>query len=611
MEQASDGIFVAGVDGRFEEVNAAGCAMLGYTLEELQAMRPGDLIDPADLSGNPLHIDDVMAGEVVITERNLRRKNGSLVPVEISSRRLDDGRVQGIVRDISGRRRSEEALRQSEERLRDLVHNARDAILTLDIEGRFTSANRAAERLLGFKTGELMGCDLADLAAGGAIESVSRLVDTTDTSQSSIRELSLRTHDGRQIWLEATRRVIRRDGKPVEVHVIARDVTERRELQEQLWQSQKMDAIGRLAGGVAHDLNNLLTVISCYNDLTLKRAAEGAPGHREAIGIRQACERAARLTRQLLTFSRKTVSEPRSVDINGVVEQMRDMLGRLIGEHIRLRTATDPALGSVRLDAGQLEQIIVNLAINARDAMPEGGVLTIATAKLEPGSSIAGRMMAERSAKCALLVVSDTGIGMDADTQSRAFEPFFTTKEAGKGTGLGLSTVYGIVNQAGGMVRLQSEPGRGTRVEVYLPTSEAVVYRAGVDSRGRPSGGTETVLVVEDEEMVRQLVCEVLQGAGFTVLEASNGREAMRLMEATSSAIDLVVTDVIMPEMSGSELAKQLERSRPEIKILFMSGYTDDAIIHHGVLEEGLEFLAKPFSPDELLARVRGVLDAR
>ncbi|HPA46086.1 MAG TPA: PAS domain S-box protein [bacterium] len=394
------------------------------------------------------------------------------------------------------------------------------------------------------------------------------------------------------------------------INVYGRDITDLKKLEEQLVQAQKMEAIGRLAGGVAHDFNNLLMVILNYSDLACQRLDKTDPLRGDMVEIRKAGERAASLTRQLLAFSRKQVLDPKILNLNSLVADLDKMLRRLIGEDIDLVAVTDPDLGPVKADPGQIEQVIVNLAVNARDAMPEGGKLTIETANADLNDGYAVNHSQVVPGRYVMLAVSDTGIGMDAETRSHVFEPFFTTKEKGKGTGLGLSTVYGIVKQSGGYVWVYSEPGTGTAVKVYLPRVRESNESAKVETEPVNLSGSETILVVEDDAGVRQLVLHILKSRGYTTLEALNATEAFSICEQQKNTIHLLLTDVIMPRMSGRQLAERLKPLHPDMKVLYMSGYTDNAIVHHGVLDPGVAFLQKPFKPDALLRKVRQVLGA-
>lgn len=378
----------------------------------------------------------------------------------------------------------------------------------------------------------------------------------------------------------------------------------------QLLQSQKLEAVGRLAGGISHDFNNLLTAIIGYSDLSIRRVSPDDPLRRNLDEIRRASERAAGLTRQLLAFSRKQVMQPKVFELNAVVADVERMLRRMIGDDIDVRTNLDPNTGNVKADPGQIEQVIMNLVVNARDAMPKGGKLSIETSSLYLDEQYSFGHVSVKPGFYVLLAVSDTGTGMDEETRQHIFEPFFTTKEPGKGTGLGLSTVYGIVKQSSGHVWVYSEPGKGTTFKVYLPrVEEGAQYFREQEPAAEVPRGTETILLVEDAEMVRKLTREVLENCGYDVIEASNGKRALSICKNRTEPIDLLLTDVMMPEMSGRELADRLVVLHPEMQVLYMSGYTQDAIVHRGTLEEGTNFIQKPFSPDALARKVRIVLD--
>ena len=380
--------------------------------------------------------------------------------------------------------------------------------------------------------------------------------------------------------------------------------------QEQLTQARKMEAVGRLAGGIAHDFNNLLTVLIGRSQLLLRRLGAEDPVRADIELMEHTADRAADLTRQLLAFSRKQVLQPSVLDLNVVVANLAEMLRRLIGEDIALVTALDPALGHVKADPGQIEQIVMNLAANARDAMSKGGRLTLETANAELDAAYARRHVEVRPGPYVMLAVSDTGLGMSPETLTHIFEPFFTTKGPGQGTGLGLATVYGIVKQSDGHIWVYSEPGRGTTFKIYLPRVEEAVDPSVARWRlPEPARGHETILLVEDELAVRDLARDVLRAYGYTVLEAQDGREALLISERYFGPIHLMLTDVVMPEMSGRELASQLAPLRPTMPVIYMSGYTDAAVVHHGVLDPGTTFLQKPFTPDALARKLRQVLD--
>jgi signal transduction histidine kinase/ActR/RegA family two-component response regulator len=387
-----------------------------------------------------------------------------------------------------------------------------------------------------------------------------------------------------------------------------------RNTEKQLVQSQKLEAVGRLAGGISHDFNNLLTVILGYSDISLRQLREDHPLRRNLEEIVRASERAAALTRQLLAFSRKQVMQPKVFDVNTVVTELEKMLRRMIGEDVELRVSLQSDLGNIKADPVQLEQVIMNLVVNARDAMPKGGKLSIETTNIYLDESYARDHVSVEPGHYVMLAISDTGVGMDADTRQRIFEPFFTTKAPGKGTGLGLSMVYGIVRQSGGNIWVYSEEGRGTTFKIYFPrvTETAEEYKRAAATVHVPKG-TETILLVEDADWVRKLARQVLEGAGYRVLEASSADAAIRMCETSNNGtrIDLLLTDVVMPGMSGNDMSKRVLVKRPNLPVLYMSGYTDDAIVQHGVLDPGINFIQKPFSPDALALKVREVLDAR
>jgi two-component system cell cycle sensor histidine kinase/response regulator CckA len=390
------------------------------------------------------------------------------------------------------------------------------------------------------------------------------------------------------------------------------DITERKRLESELRQAQKLEAIGQLAGGIAHDFNNLLTVITGRSHLALGQLPADHAVRRHIDLIQTTAERAAALTRQLLAFSRKQILEPKVLDVNAIVAGLAPMLSRLIGEDLELVAVPAPDLGRVKADPSQLEQVIVNLAVNARDAMPQGGTLSIETGNVELDEAYVSRHPGASTGRFVRLAIRDTGHGMDAAVKARIFEPFFTTKEPGKGTGLGLATVFGIVKQSGGSIGVESEPGQGTTFTVYLPWVDAAVDRIALPMAAPTlARGSETILLVEDEDEVRALARETLEGQGYTVIPATAPAEALRLVGSHVGPIHLLVTDVVMPQLSGRGLAEQLTPDRRDLRVLYMSGYTDDAMVRHGVLEEGTAFLHKPFTPQTLLVKVREVLDRR
>jgi len=440
---------------------------------------------------------------------------------------------------------------------------------------------------------------------------VTQLEQVVRTARRGILEYRLRHLDGSVRWIRDTIVPVTDErGTVMRLDGIARDMTEQRRLEEQVRAAQKMEAVGRLAGGVAHDFNNLLTVITSYSDILLEDLPPQDPRREDVEEICKAAASAAGLTRQLLVFSRQQVLEPRVLNVNAVVTNAEKLLQRLLGEDITLVTALAPQLGAVKADPGQLEQVVVNLAVNARDAMTDGGKLTIETANADMDEAYVRDHPLAKPGQYVMLAVSDSGVGMDEETQRRIFEPFFTTKEAGKGTGLGLATVYGIVKQSGGFIWVYSEPGHGATFKVYLPRVEEPVESLTADVAPRESlRGTETVLLVEDAAAVRAVTRQVLDRLGYTVLEAPNGQAALHLATKHHGPIHLLLTDVIMPELGGRQVAEQLRALRPEIRVLYASGYTDDAVVRHGVLQPGIAYLQKPFTREVLARKVREVLD--
>jgi PAS domain S-box-containing protein len=531
------------------------------------------------------------------------------------------GRQIGALRENS-RLLEEKAARESEARLGALVQHSSDIITILGRNRNVLYMSPCVERIFGFQVNELVGTQLRDYLHP---EDRQRVLDgvaeiSKEPGKTCSVELRSRHRDGHWIHLEAVLTNLFHEPSVSGIVINSRNITERkkaedalRDSEEKLRQAQKMEAVGQLAGGVAHDFNNLLAVIIGYSELIPRQLpAEGNERALQQIGeIRKAGERAKSLTSQLLAFSRKQVMQPKVLDLNAVVNDMDKMMRRLIGEHIDVRTVLVGGLGRVKADPGQVEQVLLNLAVNARDAMPNGGSITIETANVELDASYAKTHRLTNSGRHVMIAVSDTGCGMSTELQSRIFEPFFTTKEKDKGTGLGLSTVYGIIQQSGGNVWVYSEPGHGTTFKIYLPRVDEVA--PAVESAADISDtltGTETVLLVEDDKAVRHMAQEILQLNGYKVLDASNGKEAIRVTEEYSGDIDLMISDVVMPQIGGRELAETLSLTRPRMRVLYMSGYTDDAIVHHGVLDGLAAFLEKPFTPDALALKVREVLAA-
>lgn len=508
------------------------------------------------------------------------------------------------------RKRSEEALREANEKLQAVIDTAPVAIYTMDFEARITGWNAAAQRMFQFTENEVLGQLLPNVLQDDREQTLAAYQRVLAGEDLRGVEARRRRKDGKVIYVNMWTALLRdAAGKANGFLAAVTDVTERKQLEEQLRQSQRMEAVGRLAGGVAHDFNNLLTIITGYSDMLLNKMPEPEPLRRNVEEIKKASGRAASLTNQLLAFSRRQVLQAKVIDLNEIVADMNKMLRRLIPESIELVVNLEPQLGHIKADPGQIEQVIVNLAVNAREAMPQGGKLIIETANRELDEHYCRRHMSVKPGSYVMLSVSDTGAGMAPDVQEHIFEPFFTTK-TGKGTGLGLSTVYGIVKQSAGEIWVYSEPSLGSSFKIYLPRVQAAAERAETAVQPpTPASGRETILLVEDEETVRMLVREILQSNGYSVLEAKNGAEGLALAGRYNGKIDLLLTDVVMPQMSGRELAEKLCPLRPGTRILFMSGYTDDAVVANGSVAPGSAFIQKPFSPDALARKLRMLLD--
>jgi PAS domain S-box-containing protein len=514
-------------------------------------------------------------------------------------------------------------VRRAEEKYRSIFENAVEGIFQSTSERRFLTVNPSLAHILGYDSPEEIISSLTDVGAQLYVnpeqaDEVTRILEAQGIVQGF--EFEAYRKDGEKIWLRLNIRLVHdesgnvrfREGSIEDITEQKHSEIERKHLEEQLRQSQKMEAIGQLAGGVAHDFNNLLTAINGYSSLALQRTNPEERIKNYLEEIRKAGERAANLTRQLLAFGRKQMLKPVALDLNEVVSEMNKMLRRLIGEDITLIVKLAPALKKIKADPGQIEQVLVNLVLNSRDAMPQGGHLTIETTNFDVDHEYSSKHLGVPPGSYVRLAVSDTGCGMDAETQARVFDPFFTTKDKGKGTGLGLSTVYGIVKQSGGSIWVYSEPGEGTTFEIYLPRLKVEVAPTEISvAETRAPRGSETILLVEDEEVVRGLAHQILEQAGYNVLDASGAEDAIRLCRARKEPIHLLLTDVVMPETSGKEIAHWLTSQQPATRVLFMSGYTDDAIVHRGVVDSGVQFIQKPFTPVALARKVREVLDRK
>jgi PAS domain S-box-containing protein len=516
------------------------------------------------------------------------------------------------LRILSTDRLSREILYETESRYQRLVENVNDAIVVEDAEGRLVFANRRFREWFGLENSDIRQASIEQYVAPKF------RAEIRDRRERRLRgepvpgnfEFECQRPDGTPLWIEALVTTVIEDRRAVGVQAALRDITSRKRMEAESLQAQKMESVGRLAGGVAHDFNNLLTVINGYSDLLLNQLKPGDPARSSLEEIRKAGDRAAALTQKLLVFSRKQAVQPKPLNLNDVVIDAEKMLTRLIGEDIDFATALAPDLGPVMADAGQLYQVLMNLVVNARDGMPDGGRIFIETKNVEVDGELALQHSGIALGQHVCLSVTDTGTGMSNDVKEHLFEPFFTTKEPGKGTGLGLATVYGIVRQSSGWIGCTSELGRGSTFQVYLPriSGEQAAEPVAKVVATMP-GGTETILVVEDQEAVRMLAVSILEGGGYRVLSAPDGRKAMELAGCNGGTIHLLVTDIVLPYMNGRVLANTMLAERPDLRVLFISGYPEDKIAHRGVLSSGIGFLQKPFTPEALAVKVRQALD--
>ena len=601
---------------KFLAVNEAAIGHYGYSREEFLSMTITDIRPEVEV---PKLMDSVSKRVAGLSGAELwrhRKRDGTVILVEITSHPISMGGCDAeliLSHDVTEQRKNQESLRQSEERFATAFLSSPLAItISTEKEARYVDANDAFVRMIGYQREEIVGRTAQELRIWVDPEDRSQMVHQLDqTKPTETVETRFRTKSGEERRVQISTERIVLDGEPC-VLANTLDVTDARRLEEQFRQAQKMEAVGRLAGGVAHDFNNLLSVIMGYSELAQDATPAGTVVCKYLEQIKQSGERAAALTRQLLAFSRQQVLEPRILNLNGVVHNVSKMLLRLIGEDITLRLKPGEPLGSVKADLGQIEQVLMNLAVNARDAMPEGGKIAIETANVELDEMYAKQHPSLRPGSYVMLSFSDTGCGMDAKTRSRLFEPFFTTKGPGKGTGLGLSTVYGIVKQSGGYVWAYSEPGQGATFKIYLPRVDSPAETLVSERLDLVfDRGTETVLLAEDDNSLRALTAQMLRGAGYTVLEAADGKAALEIANGHLSSIDMVLTDVIMPGMSGGDLIVHLRHLRPKRKlaVLFMSGYAGDFINRAGVPESDAYVLHKPFTRRSLLTKLRSVLD--
>ncbi len=621
LENVPEVVFALDMSGRFTYLNRAGEQVLGYERGSALGMNIAEIVVPGERVELEEMLDAALAGKTGLTHRlTTLTRDGRRLRLDFTTKPLvEEGRTtgfQGIARDITEREAAERELRLSEERFCQFAEHTREVFYMCDPDfRRIIYVSPAYEAVWGRTCASLY------------LDPQSWMESVHPEDRASVEKALQEVAEGKQKDLDY--RIVRPDGNirsiwgrafpmregegPVyRVLNLAEDITERKKLEEQLYRAQKMEAVGQLAGGIAHDFNNLLTAILGHAELVMEQLEGQEELRTEVEEIVKAGERAAAMTRQLLAFSRRQVLQPKILDLNSTVTDMERMLRRLIGEHIQLATALDPELGRVRADPAQLQQVLMNLVVNARDAMPQGGSLTIETTNVELDATYCARRELVQPGSYVMLAVSDTGCGMDAATQARIFEPFFTTKQLGEGTGLGLSTVYGIVKQSGGFIWVYSEPGHGTTFKVYLP-------RIGAESEAPPivvhtpasPRRSETVLLVEDQREVRNLIRRVLEGRGHKVLDASEGAEAIRIAQEHAGPIHLLLTDLVLPKLSGLQVAEELARLRPEMRVLFMSGYTQNSQARNLMFHSGRPFLQKPFTSKALITKISEVLEAK
>ena len=628
FESARDGILILDVyTGKIVDVNPYLTELTGFSCEDFLDKHLWEIGVFKDIAASKESFAELQDKEYVRYEDlPLATSDGRSVSVEFISNVYLVGRkkvIQCNIRDISERKRTEDRLWKSEQKLVGIMSNMRDVVWSLswpDLNVLFISDS--AERIYGrtandFYAQPTLWKEITHPEDAHTTETAFRVLQESGSAERTCRIVR---PDGSIAWIhDRSWMVLDESGRPIRVDGIVTDITEhklaeteRAKLEKQLWSLQKMEAIGSLAGGVAHDFNNLLTVILSYTEFAMDGLQKDNPLCKDLQEIKNAGERAAALTRQLLAFGRKQVLQPVPLSLNTIATGVEKMLQRILGEDIDLIQTFDPDLGLTLADPSQLEQVLMNLVVNGRDAMPKGGKLIIETANVEIDEEYAARHAAVKPGPYVQLTVTDTGCGMDEQTRARIFEPFFTTKEKGKGTGLGLSTIYGIVKQSGGDIWVYSELGQGTTFKIHLQRELSVTVPTVIKDSVVPTRftGTETILVVEDEEALLKISMRTLRAAGYKVLTAANGEDALMVSAKYAGDIHLLLTDVVMPLMSGRELVQALSKKRPDIKVLYMSGYTDDAIIHHGVIDAGTHFLAKPFTAADMTRKVRTVLDA-
>ena len=621
------GVYRTTAAGKFLYANAALASILGVkTVQELTQSPVVDFFNTPQEREKLLAYWKDCAG-ICQRELQLRTRDNRQIWVKDTGQVMFDANgeiiyIDGIIEDITNYKDVQEALAQNEARFRGLVQNISDSITVLDSKGIIKYVSPSVERIFGYQPDSLIGknvCDFVDPDDQPKMQEQFQYI-LQRSGVTSPTEFRIQHVDGNWVWVESISNNLLNDPAIEGIVITSRDVTDRKEAEEQLKllesqvrQSQKMEAVGRLAGGVAHDFNNLLTVISSYTEFLLDGLGPDNPLRDDVEQIRVAGNKAATLTRQLLVFSQQEIVQPQELDLNLVIGNVEKMLRRLISEDIELTTNLAKNLSSIHADPGQIEQVVVNLVVNASDAMPRGGNVTIETTNTTIDQSYIPRLQEISPGNYVQLTVKDTGVGMDEETLAYIFDPFFTTKKQSKGTGLGLSTVYAIVTQCGGDIAVYSAPGRGTTVRIYLPSfdeSTITPEQVNINTVLSDSNAEYTILLVEDEQMVRKMTHRILTSSGYTVLEAAQGDEALQICSEYQGEIDLLLTDVVMPgSLNGKELVEQCAPKRPSMKVIFMSGYADDIIVKHGILETDLAFIQKPFKPDTLLRQIKETLE--
>lgn len=618
VENLNDIVFSLDVDRNVAYISPPVEHQLGYRTLEMVGRPFVQFVHPADRQFVQCGFADVLAGNIKPCEFRMPDRSGFLHWCRSSCRpQFIQGclvGITGVIVDITEQRRTQEALQNAEQNYRRLFEGAIVGIFRTSVEGRYITVNPALARMLGYESPEEVKAAITDIARQLYVDPQRRLeFQVLIETQGSVQgfECQLYRKNGSKMWASANARAIYQNDRIVGFEGTTDDITERKLLQQQLLQAQRLEAIGQLAGGIAHDFNNLLGVVLGHGELLLERLRSSDPSRRRVEQICQAAQRAVSLTGQLLAFSRQQILHPVVLDLNLVIRNLNDIMARLLGDNIVILNRLDPALGRVKGDVSQIEQVLLNLAVNARDAMPRGGTLTISTSNVEV-DQIAERYSGAASGRYGLLTITDTGMGMDEETMTKIFEPFFTTKEKGQGTGLGLATVYGIIKQSGGYISVSSEPGSGTIFSVYLPRTDEPVESIEPSGNSLAATGLAggTILLVEDSGSLRSVLTEFLDEAGYRVLEADSAEMALELAGAYRSPICLLITDVVMLGMNGHTLAERLMTARPDMKVLYVSGYTDAAVFRCGVCPGSRNFLNKPFTRDRLLSKIRDVLSS-